>query len=345
MGAVRVFLALSVVTWHIYGGDVSGTPFVTGYIAVLAFFMISGFYMSLVIDTKYESRVGAFYLSRILRLFPVYLVTLGATVALGLLAGLHTNLDVITGQANPLVAGLLVAANVGILGLDAYPYFHLGGIASALIPVAWTLSIELQFYLVAPFIVRRSLWLSVGLLAACLAIRFSLLGSEFNMWRYYFAPSVWCFFLMGHIAYRLALFIKSEPTRKLIGWFAIAAAPFAGAAAGVQEVKDLDRPELWLFYLFVAAAIPFVFAVSKRSAVDRFIGNLSYPIYLTHLLVIAVAGTFISQLLVALPAWGVPATLIFVVVVLSLALHLILEVPIDALRAAMVRRARRAPEP
>jgi peptidoglycan/LPS O-acetylase OafA/YrhL len=35
-----------------------------------------------------------------------------------------------------------------------------------------------------------------------------------------------------------------------------------------------------------ALSIPFVFAITKTSQIDRFLGDLSYPIYVSHLLVI-----------------------------------------------------------
>lgn len=76
MGSLRLILALSVFFWH-----VPGHPFrlVHGGIAVEAFFMISGFYMALVITEKYSklsssSWVSTFYQSRILRLAPTYLI-------------------------------------------------------------------------------------------------------------------------------------------------------------------------------------------------------------------------------------------------------------------------------
>lgn len=39
---------------------------------------------------------------------------------------------------------------------------------------------------------------------------------------------------------------------------------------------------------FVALLVPAIFSLSKNSAVDRWIGDLSYPLYLVHVLVFAV---------------------------------------------------------
>jgi peptidoglycan/LPS O-acetylase OafA/YrhL len=43
-------------------------------------------------------------------------------------------------------------------------------------------------------------------------------------------------------------------------------------------------------YAAIWLSIPFLFMASKRSHVDRFLGELSYPLYISHLLVISVVG-------------------------------------------------------
>ena len=68
MGAVRFTLALSVAVWHL-----PGAPFrlLNAAVAVLAFFIISGFYMAMVLTEKYPT-VRSFYAARFLRLYPAY---------------------------------------------------------------------------------------------------------------------------------------------------------------------------------------------------------------------------------------------------------------------------------
>ena len=75
MGFLRLFLALSVVVWHM--------PHRLGCMldanmAVLFFFMLSGFYMSFTINEVYAPKGAGwrqnFYVSRALRLYPAYLV-------------------------------------------------------------------------------------------------------------------------------------------------------------------------------------------------------------------------------------------------------------------------------
>src|SRR3954451_2022556 len=70
MGALRLFLALSVLNGHqtfLYGYFLFNA-----YVAVCVFYVISGFYIAMVLDGNYKRRIGTFYLNRILRLFPVW---------------------------------------------------------------------------------------------------------------------------------------------------------------------------------------------------------------------------------------------------------------------------------
>jgi peptidoglycan/LPS O-acetylase OafA/YrhL len=50
LGVLRILLALSVLLWHVPG---SHLRLLNAQVVVLLFFVISGFYMALVIDEKY----------------------------------------------------------------------------------------------------------------------------------------------------------------------------------------------------------------------------------------------------------------------------------------------------
>lgn len=81
MGILRFLLAISVVIAH--SSSIFGFDLVGGQIAVQAFFIISGFYMTLILNEKY---IGAnhsyrlFISNRTLRLYPVYWVVFLLTV-------------------------------------------------------------------------------------------------------------------------------------------------------------------------------------------------------------------------------------------------------------------------
>ena len=75
MGVIRILLAISVVIAH--STPLFGLSFVGGRYAVQCFYMVSGFYMALVLNEKYlgPGSYRVFISARLLRLFPVYLAS------------------------------------------------------------------------------------------------------------------------------------------------------------------------------------------------------------------------------------------------------------------------------
>ena len=81
MGLIRLLLALSIVAAH--SGAIFGSRFVGGQIAVQSFYIISGFYMSLILNEKYIGKNNSFRLfitNRFFKLFPVYWAVLLGTI-------------------------------------------------------------------------------------------------------------------------------------------------------------------------------------------------------------------------------------------------------------------------
>ncbi len=79
MGIVRTLLASAVVLVH------SGSFFLYnitggGQVAVQMFYIVSGFYMALVLTEKYAEAPVDFYVNRALRLFPTYWVICAAAL-------------------------------------------------------------------------------------------------------------------------------------------------------------------------------------------------------------------------------------------------------------------------
>lgn len=72
MRKFRIFQVLTVLLAHICG--IFGYQFVGARIAVEIFFIISGFYIALILEHNYKSPVKRFYINRVLRAYPMYLV-------------------------------------------------------------------------------------------------------------------------------------------------------------------------------------------------------------------------------------------------------------------------------
>ena len=86
MGLLRLFLALFVVLGHTPGHNFVSRPLDDG-LAVQCFFSISGFYMYFILSGCNGRRYQAiaFYKSRFLRIFPLYILCLFVTIVLVLL--------------------------------------------------------------------------------------------------------------------------------------------------------------------------------------------------------------------------------------------------------------------
>ena len=114
--------------------------------------------------------------------------------------------------------------------------------------------------------------------------------------------------------------------------------------AGLSEFADLDRPQFWIFYLAFAAAIPPLFALTKSWRLDALLGELSYPIYICHLTVIAVVGYFWNDAFSAIPYDYRRLVMTGTTVVTAAVLYVLIQRPTDTLRKWLrVARAQKPP--
>ena len=300
MGTLRLLLALSVVAGHT--SAIRWLPLPTGTIAVQIFFVISGFYMALILNEKYlgAGSYRLFITNRFVRIYPVYFLMAGLTLILAL--SLHTEIKLFDPERLRELGGgaktLVFAANLAIFGLDSFDFmaiengsFHvvrelvghpLLPDHMKLVPQAWSLSTELSFYVIAPFIVRhiRRIW-AIGLLSV--GLRFVLWqgGFDTGAWIYEFFPTELAFFLLG------ALLYHAQRTQSFQRW-GVMLAPFAVFATGLALFTYNDLPVVLSFTL-VAASIPLLFLLTKHNPFDRLVGELSYPVYMVHFFIIYAA--------------------------------------------------------
>ena len=220
MGLLRLALALIVVAHHIphyiQGNHSFGNimSLLDGMVCVPVFFIISGFYMSMVINEKYaksERFLMAFFAGRVLRLFPLYLFVLAASVLYSLAASHDQLFAAIADKPYPAMCAQ-VFMNLTTLGLDLVPSFGQRADDSLA---------------------------SQRLLAASSILLLALI------WR------------------------LLDP----------------------GSTSDPDAARLWLFYAALTILIPQLFLGWKNSRLDQLLGSLSYPIYISHALVL----TFVAD--------------------------------------------------
>jgi peptidoglycan/LPS O-acetylase OafA/YrhL len=91
---------------------------------------------------------------------------------------------------------------------------------------------------------------------------------------------------------------------------------FAVAAIVLRQFVPFYRNYDWLLYILFGVTLPFLFQASKNWRWDRWIGNLSYPVYLVHasVLLLLKVGYGIDRGLVAVSCSTFAALLLLVVV-------------------------------
>lgn len=158
-----------------------------------------------------------------------------------------------------------------------------------LIPPAWSISLEIMFYLIAPFLVKRRSALLVMLIVLSLLTRVVLYKCGFSSdpWSYRFFPSELMFFLLGILAYRLYQWLERWVQGRQI---AIMASRVVYSLVILAIVAYPYLPNFYKYPLFLLGfflSLPFIFLLSRSWRLDRYIGELSYPLYISHIFILS----------------------------------------------------------
>lgn len=287
-----------------------------GPLAVQAFFIISGFYMALVLNERYDRPElnRAFYLSRTLRIYSLYALFLVLTFSVyvgmqraGGTSPLWPYLDDTVSWSEKLGMGLL---NLTIVGQDVSQFVAISGghfVWSAapfdpvgqeayrflMLPVSWSLALEIYFYALAPFIVRRPAWQIAALMAASLLARIAAAatGIVADPFSYRFFPFELAMFLAGALAYKAWAADpqrwKQWSWRLLVPALAIVLLAYPWLLGDWPETRFFTPVRVGTLTL-LALALPAVHGITRNSRLDRAVGELSYPVYLSHELIYGV---------------------------------------------------------
>lgn len=313
MGLIRFLLSIAVLATHSENLFFLRMP--SGSMAVEAFFLISGFYMSLIFNekySKYKNGIWLFISNRFLRLFPVYWVILILTVIASLVYGFATQnflfLQVYGNyfhQMNFLSLFFLLVTNLILFFQDVVMFLGLnsnGGLFFTenfkntnpqlwnflLVPQAWTIGIELAFYLTVPFLFRIKTFYLVVLLMISVGIKIILInaGLNFDPWSHRFMPAEFYFFVGGFLCHRFYKYLLQKEIQTSLLFI-----PFVGMVLATAFFQYIPSPSNEIrFNIYLAAlavCLPFIFLLTRKSKLDQWLGEFTYPVYLVHFLVIA----------------------------------------------------------
>ena len=294
MGSLRLFLALAVALSHFkIPLEVPSSD-----VAVQCFFVVSGFYMALVLNEKYPP--GSYWLfisNRVLRLWPTYLMVLVASF------GVTRNWWPIASMDFGSFVYFL-ASQIFVVGQETYFFLfadHDTCVFRWMRPPGQTFSINFHRY------PRHGRWrwksistcsrrlscdgdplLSARQLPRASLLRFTLLwgfGLGGDPWTYRFFPSEAALFLAGSLGYYYAYASRSETERKHVNIGLLVLMILLLAALACSEWGGTSRLMSLALLGAVIIGVPRLFELTRNIAWDRYLGELSYPLYICHFLV------------------------------------------------------------
>lgn len=350
MGLIRVILALSVFGshYHIHPDLAFAGPVV----AVKFFYMISGFYMAMILQENYYPSIKNFYKSRFLRLYPIYLIFTLACL-FGNFGNTIYGRNIISDNLSLFPSMAITFANLFIVGQDVLFFFGINGNSLNFVtdynisdpypiykyfytPQAFSLSIEIFFYAIAPFVIKKKNYTTLFVLFfLSIFLRFFLIniGLKGDPWSSRFFFNELSFFLLGAFGYNLYkenFFIKNLHIKITIYFFSIVILLIYSTIPNLEIL-----PGTYIFFndiiifIFFTFFIGTIFDLHKSSKIDRIIGETSYPIYCSHLVIIG-----ITKVLNILNDVSYLNTIILylVTILISFLIYFIIQIPVDKYR-------------
>jgi len=366
MGVMRFMLALAVASGHagsFFGADIY--PMVAGNIAVQIFYMISGFLIALILAGKYADTPQGnwvFYSNRAVKIYVPYLVILAVTIVVSLASwaagGPTLSLAAFFSEGAQMSVStwaFAIVTNLFLIGMEwssmlidrgGQLFFSLNALDQPpsavhfnIIVPAWTLSLELAFYLIAPLILRRHFLLIAALALASYYLRFEAYAQGFRTLatEYRFFPFELSLFLYGALSFRIYRFLRE----RALMFPAFSLAFTAICAVGAISLPQFISQHPHQLYAVIGLALPSFFDFSTRHRWDRWLGDLSYPLYLVHWPVCVFGSTALKNWLASQGSTSVLYSYLAVVVsvVLALAINRFLVYPIDKWRQNRAREA------
>ncbi len=235
---------------------------------------------------------------------------------------------------------LVFFSNVTLFGTDVLTLFPINTWPQywAVWPI-WSIGSEIWFYLLVPVLVPARLRTLVALICAGVVLRAIFLWAElpFHPWQQRVFPAELPFFLVGILSHRLYRWSYSRGLfGPITGWAALVfTVVFLSMGVSLRLVprplqESLYNSAAYAIVLFLL--IPPIFNLTRRSGLDRFVGEFSYPIYLWH---ITIGFYFIP----AQELWQ-GYFLLLLSALASLPLVIWIERPMDRWRRSSLERAK-----
>lgn len=272
--------------------------FYNGFLGVDVFFVISGFLMAQLHNT---CTISEFYIRRAKRILPAYVFVLTATIICSGYIASPLNFDSLYEQ---LTSALFFTSNfyywkeVGYFGAKAFdPLLNM-----------WSLSVEVQFYILVPFlykILRRNIYVLyiflVATLIACILVQNYSPNSSFFL----MPLRLWEFIVGAYFAWTCAISSSHKTNQtaiirviffiSLIGAFAYKINPEVAGQLVLGHPSLLALVVVISTGVLISSGLPEVFCCSIFGKFFAVIGNYSYSLYLIHYPTIVILGAYLKE--------------------------------------------------
>jgi peptidoglycan/LPS O-acetylase OafA/YrhL len=313
-GKLRLVLAILVVFSHLSFVEI-GRP------AVFVFFMLSGYWVLRMYQQKYvlSGPVWMFYLSRFMR---IWLPFATAFILTFTVFAVFSN-----AKPSSMLAGL------PLLGIASTKRDVLG--------TAWSLDIELQFYLLLPLLSICLAW--VGRQPSKMAwLALSIITLVVIGWYFQIHYGLWSVFsysppfVIGALIWQLRIKSSGRSALLSLGLFFIIGIGVA-LTPNLRPLllRDVISPfnEDWFGMAWITTLVPLVIwnVQQKSGAFDVHLGNFSYALYITHWPVIALVRPLLQPLSIF-----DRVTIIGIILTISLAFYVIIDRGWEHLRRKVI---------
>jgi peptidoglycan/LPS O-acetylase OafA/YrhL len=301
-GGFRLLLAVLVMAQH-FGADLAPAPlaaalapYACGGMAVLVFFALSGFVITEAVDSVYRDRPGSFLTNRLLRIVPHFLLA----VVLAMLAHEYFRLGggVRLWRSQPSFPDdAFMPSNVLLNFLAIVPMAN-RFIDYDFLSITWAVRVEVAFYLTmfGCIAIGRRLPSSRGFAVMTIALLVLLLPFSWLIVHGH-GPEMLAF--TPYFAFGGALYFATRRSRA--GWLTMLVSipvmlwQFIEDQARIVPIQGIPLSatgNLIILIVLLSAMTALAFTpISRGRHIDRMLGDLTYPLYLYHEVVLIVILT------------------------------------------------------
>jgi len=355
VGIYRFILSIVVILFHF--GSVS-VP--SGYSAVFGFYLLSGYVITLVIDkTYFKKGIVSFYINRLLKILPLYVVYVLLTFIImklhggsGFTLNLNNENDIYYIIPETIKSyNLYDILNEILLNFFAYKSeikaLILNGFPQ-LVPQAWSLCVEIIFYISAPLLVyshknkknEKLFYFILIPLMLIYPIVTLKMGLDFPTYRYRSVFSTYVIFLIGSAIYFIKSKIPKIPKANIVFFLLIGLYLYSIIFVNRKELIESQIYLVLIIQILIVIVSTQISLIGKFMKYDKMMGNLSYGLFIGHFfsafLVLIITEHF--YMINGIYIFGKPNTLIFGVAITILQLimtiitYFVIDKPVEVIR-------------